>query len=168
MIMAGILGVLELASLTICMSIYLILFRVPLGITEATGALLGNSIGANNVRLAKRFALLIVKVSFIFIFFLCALTVFLHEQITGFFSDDETVCQMTKPVLIILVCGFIFDGMQGVLRGPILTLGLAPKGSIVALVVWWIIALPLSALLAFKLDLGIIGLMLGFITAFPV
>lgn len=50
--MAGMLGVLELAALTICLNVHGLLFRIPLGITEATGALLGNSIGANNVPLA--------------------------------------------------------------------------------------------------------------------
>jgi len=55
-VLGGILGVLELAALSICLNVHSLLYRVPLGITEATSALLGNSIGANNVPLAKRFA----------------------------------------------------------------------------------------------------------------
>ena len=58
--LGGILGVMELASLTICLNIHALLFRVPLGFTEASGALLGNSIGAFNVPLAKRFFRLIL------------------------------------------------------------------------------------------------------------
>ena len=74
-ILAGVIGVLPLASLTICLNMHALLFRVPLGITEATGALLGNSVGANNVRLAKRFASLIFKVAFTTMLVLSTLTV---------------------------------------------------------------------------------------------
>ena len=62
--LGGVLGVMELASLTICLNIHALLFRVPLGITEASGALLGNSIGAGNVPLAQRFFRLILKIAF--------------------------------------------------------------------------------------------------------
>jgi len=74
-ILAGILGVLELAALTICLNVHALLFRVPLGITEATGALLGNSVGANNVPLAKRFTALIFKVASTTMLVLSLLTV---------------------------------------------------------------------------------------------
>ena len=55
-ILAGILGVLELGALSICLNVHSLLYRLPLGVTEATSALIGNSIGADNVRLAYRFA----------------------------------------------------------------------------------------------------------------
>ena len=73
--MAGILGVLQLASLTICLNMHALLFRVPLGITEATGALLGNSVGANNVPLAKRFASIIFRAAFTTILVLSSLVI---------------------------------------------------------------------------------------------
>ena len=68
--MAGILGIVPLASLTICLNIQALCGRMPLGITEASGSLMGNSVGANNTRLAKRFASLIFKVAFMCILML--------------------------------------------------------------------------------------------------
>ena len=61
--MAGALGVLEVASLTICISMLAILFSVAMGIQEAVCGLIGNCIGANNVPLAMRFFSLTLKVT---------------------------------------------------------------------------------------------------------
>ena len=55
-LMAGMLGVTDLAAISLCLNVYALLFRVPLGFSEAAGALIGNSIGSDNVPLAKRFA----------------------------------------------------------------------------------------------------------------
>ena len=80
--MGGTLGVLELAALTICLNLHSLLFRVPLGITEATSALLGNAIGANNVTLAKRFASLIFKLASTSVIMLGVATILAREAIT--------------------------------------------------------------------------------------
>ena len=61
-ILAGILGVVELASQTINFNMIALLFMIPLGIQEATCAIIGNCIGANNVPLAKRFFSMINKI----------------------------------------------------------------------------------------------------------
>ena len=164
-LLGGILGVMELASLTICLNLHALLFRIPLGITEATGALLGNSIGANNVPLAKRFFALIFKIATFVMCLISSLIVLGRKQLVNFFTDDEELGEMTEQVLIVLGCAFVVDGMQGICHGPLRALSLQTKGSVVALVCWWGVALPFGALLAFRYEMGLVGLMLGFATA---
>ena len=72
---------------------------------------------------------------------------------------------MTEQAFIMLGCGFLLDGMQGVMHGPLRALGLQGKGSIVGIICYWLIALPLGSLLAFKFDFGLIGLLVGLSTA---
>ena len=90
--MGGILGVTELAALTICLNTHALLFRIPLGFTEATGALLGNSFGANNVELATRFFRLIMIIGFSTMCMLSSLTVLGRDKLVHFYSKDEELC----------------------------------------------------------------------------
>ena len=62
-VLAGMLSVLELAAQTMCLSMIGVLFMVSVGLQQATGALIGNSIGANNVALANRFFSLTLKIT---------------------------------------------------------------------------------------------------------
>ena len=163
--MAGAIGVLELASLTICLNVHGLLMRIPLGITEATGALLGNSIGANNVPLAERFFRLIFSISFVTMLLIGAVIVLARSQIVKLFSSEEDLSEMTLQAMIILGIRFLPVGLQAVLHGPIRALGLQARGSIVAFVSWIIVGLPVGAILSFKYDYGLNGLMIGLTSA---
>ena len=66
-ILAGVIGVTELASQTILISILATMFMMPLGISEASGGLIGNCIGSGNVDLARRFFSIINKFTTILI-----------------------------------------------------------------------------------------------------
>ena len=73
-VLAGVLGVVELASITVVNGIVCSLFMVPLGIQEATCGIIGNCIGSNNVPLAKRFFGIITKFTIIVVLVLCLTT----------------------------------------------------------------------------------------------
>ena len=60
-VLGGVIGVDELDSIIIIMSVCGLIFMVPVGIQEATCGIIGNCIGANNVPLAKRFFAIITK-----------------------------------------------------------------------------------------------------------
>ena len=70
-VIAGTLGVTELACQIIIMNMAATLFMVPLGIQEATCGIIGNCIGANNVPLAKRFFNMINVFTFACIAVMC-------------------------------------------------------------------------------------------------
>ena len=52
-VLAGILGVVQLDSMTINFSIMTVMYVFIIGVQEASSALIGNCIGANNIPLAK-------------------------------------------------------------------------------------------------------------------
>ena len=60
---------------------------------------------------------------------------------------------------------FLADGIAGYLAGPIRALGLQKKASYLALICYWLIGIPLSCVLAFKLDWGVTGLLSGLLVA---
>lgn len=88
-----------------------------------------------------------------------------RSQIVNLFSSDEALSEMTETAMIVLGIRFLPVGLQGVFHGPIRALGLQARGSIVAFVSWIIVGLPTGALLAFKFEQGLFGLMLGLTVA---
>ena len=78
-ILAGVLGVTELASYTVCTNVAVVNFMVPLGIQEATCGVVGNCIGADNVPLAKRFFSVITKFTISIVMALGLLTFFARD-----------------------------------------------------------------------------------------
>ena len=85
---SGIIGVRELAVMTIVNSVNYFLFQVALGLQEAASSLIGNCIGAGNVVLAKRFYRLMLKSSLIIAAVNSALLFFLRKPIINMFSDE--------------------------------------------------------------------------------
>ena len=88
-VLSGTLGVPEQASQVLVASLNSILFMAPLGVQEATTALVGNCIGANNVPLAKRFFSLIYKINTLMCITLSTITFFARWQIVAFFTAEE-------------------------------------------------------------------------------
>jgi len=164
-ILAGTIGVNELAAQTICFSIKATLFMVPLGIQEATCGIVGNCIGANNVKLAKQFFSIINKFSLFAVISLCTTLYFARESIVKFYTQEEEVVKIASDVLILISCAFFFDGLQGYLAGPIRAMGLQRKASYIAIICYWIIAIPIGSVLGIRRELGVIGLQTGFAVA---
>ena len=160
-ILAGILGVVELASQTINFNMIALLFMIPLGIQEATCAIIGNCIGANNVPLAKRFFSMINKIITVAVLIISVVTFLAREQIAACFTGDPEVREMSERLIMVTAFMIIFDGAQGYLQGPIRALGLQQRASYFAITSYWVIAIPISLIFSFWLEIGVIGLSIG-------
>ena len=62
-ILAGILGITEQAVNVILFNIIAVLYMAPVGMQEASCALIGNEIGANNPKLAKKYGKVISTIA---------------------------------------------------------------------------------------------------------
>lgn len=126
-----------------------------------TGALVGNSIGANNVPLANRFYSVAFKSTVAVVAVMSTVIILFREKLARMLTDDEEVIEVVEPLLFI--AGFIFlaTGTQTFFTGVIRGLGLQKKASYIALLSHWVIGLPLAALFAFVLDFRVNGLLMG-------
>eukprot|EP00354_Favella_ehrenbergii_P007734 CAMPEP_0170476806 /NCGR_PEP_ID=MMETSP0123-20130129/18153_1 /TAXON_ID=182087 /ORGANISM="Favella ehrenbergii, Strain Fehren 1" /LENGTH=130 /DNA_ID=CAMNT_0010748077 /DNA_START=915 /DNA_END=1304 /DNA_ORIENTATION=- len=99
------------------------------------------------------------------ILLLCLVLIFARTQIVQFFTEDEALTSMTETLMFVLGCSFMVDGMQAIHHGPIRALGLQKRAGYIAISCYWLLGLPLAALLAFKCNFGVYGLMAGFSSA---
>ena len=72
---------------------------------------------------------------------------------------------MAAPIMVIVGCNFLADGMQVYLQGLIRGLGLQEVASYIALACYWLLGIPLAIVLTFVFDIGVVGLFGGFIAA---
>ena len=138
---------------------------VPLGMAQSSAALIGNSIGANNVGLAKRFFYLILKIVVPLTAIMATIPIFACRQIVGIFTTDDELAALATPLMIIAGCNFFADGIQGILAGPIRALSLQKTAGYIALGCYWLVGIPTAGVLAFKYDMSVNGLYLGLIAA---
>ena len=160
-IIAGILGVVELAAQSSLLTIATLAAMFPLGFAEAIMSTIGNSIGANNVSLAKKFFKVVFFISVILFSFICIGLVSFRSAIASIMTNDEEVHDMIASVLIIQGCLALTHLFQLFLQGPIKALGRQNVASVISVICNYVLGIPCCLLLAFKMEMGLKGLAIG-------
>ena len=161
-VMAGWLGVIELAAHQVVITISQLFFLMMQGLSFALSILVSNACGRGDYKGVREYAGkgygMIVCIS-------ATLSVLLYVfryQAAGVFTDSPEVSAMAVSLFFVLFAYQFGDGLQlcfaNVLRGlqdvkPIMK---------VAFVSYYIIAIPVAYLLGFKTSLGLLGIWLGF------
>ena len=161
-VMAGWLGVIELAAHQVVITISQLFFLMMQGLSFALSILVSNACGRGDYKGVREYAGkgygMIVCIS-------ATLSVLLYVfryQAAGVFTGSPEVSAMAVSLFFVLFAYQFGDGLQlcfaTVLRGlqdvkPIMK---------VAFVSYYIIAIPVAYLLGFKTSLGLLGIWLGF------
>ena len=161
-IMAGWLGVLELAAHQVMLTISQLFFLMMQGLSFAVSILVSNAFGRKDIGAVKEYArkgyLMTLSIS-------ATLSVLLYcfrYEAAGIFSDSPEVTAMAVSLFFLLFAYQFGDGLQlcfaNVLRGiqdvkPIMY---------AAFVSYYLIAIPAAYLLGFKAGFGIQGIWMGF------
>ena len=110
------------------------MFEVAVGLQEATTVVIGNAIGDNNTKLAKRYFKVTCQIG-CGIFICIAFCVwYWKEPIVKLFTTEPEVLALTMATMYIVSIKHTFDGMQGYLQGVIRGLALQRIGAYIALI----------------------------------
>ncbi|KAH3764537.1 solute carrier family 47 [Pelomyxa schiedti] len=160
-VLTGIIGKTQLASNMVGMNTLSILLMVPLGMSTVGSTQIGNCLGANDgsrARVVTRVAMAITVIAEV----IQILALLGLRTVWGkIFSDDPDVIKLVSQLLL-LSCSFImFDGLQtygsGILRGC----GKQKIGALGNLASFYVVGIPIGAVLAFVVGIGIFGLWIG-------
>ena len=117
MLLATFLGTAQVAAQAIILQISSIAFMVPLGIGVTCASLVGNSIGAGKLTLAKQ----VGKISLIYSAGINAvlgvLILLVGDQFVALFTQDPAVIRETDSAIPFLSMFVMIDGLQGVASG---------------------------------------------------
>lgn len=157
----GDLGAVQLAGHQIALNVASFTYMVPLGISSAAAVRVGHAAGARDVHAAARagWMALLFGACFMSLSGFC-LFLFNH-QIARVYTPDAVVVSAGATLLIVAAVFQLFDGLQVVATGALRGAGNTRTPMLANLFGYWIIGLPLGALLCFKLHLGAVGMWAG-------
>ena len=89
------------------------------------------------------------------------ITFFGRSLIAAYITNDEAVKDTVTDMFMLVAVVYLFDGAQGFMQGPILSMGLQKTASYFVIAYYWLIGLPLAYYLSFKQNLGAMGLFAG-------
>lgn len=161
-ILVGWIGTLALASHQIMCIISQFNFMIYLGLGTAVSVRTSHFFGQGCIDEVRHTATAGFRLMLLLEVVLSALLFMVHDKMGSWFTDNAEVTAMVSSLFLVFVAYQFGDGMQinyaNALRGITDVKALA----LIAFVAYFLISLPASYLFAFPLDMGLVGVWLGF------
>ena len=156
LVMGRVAGIYAAAHNLIC-TLTSVSFMIPLAISNATAVKVGYSNGAKLYDDLKKYAFTGISISIGFMACSAVTVGLLPEFLTGLFTKDAELIKICVPIVYILCCFQIFDGLQVTLAGIFRGIKNTKIVMLANIIGYWIIAFPLGCTLAFHYHLNLLG-----------
>lgn len=167
-IMMGWLGVNALAGHQIAINLASISYMMAAGLSTAGMIRVSNQIGKGNFKAMKEAGMVVYAMAMIFMFTTALIFVVFKDFLPTLYIDDPEVVSLSASLLVIAGFFQLSDGAQviglGVLRG----MEDVKIPTLVTLVAYWVIGLPLGYLLAFNFGFAEKGIWYGLLIGLSV
>jgi MATE family multidrug resistance protein len=160
-IMIGWIGPDEQAAHQVALSVAAITYMMASGLSAAASVRVGNQFGLKNregIRTAG-FSAWVIVLLFMSISALCM--ILFKNQLPLLFNHDRNVVAIAASLLVIAAFFQLSDGAQVVGLGALRGMKDVKIPTIITLVAYWVIGLPMSYVFAFPMHLGVQGVWYG-------
>lgn len=157
-------GAESLAAHQIAVGVAGLAFMLPLGIAQAAGIRVGEAFGRRDQAAIRRIGGGAVQFALVFMGLYAALVVLSHNAIPELFTgpDGSEKTKVIAARLLLVAAAFaLADGVQVALAGALRGIGDTRYTSIVGLLAYWAVGLPIGIFLAFAADLKVTGIWIG-------
>jgi MATE family multidrug resistance protein len=158
---AGPLGAVQLAAHQVAMQFASITFMIPLGVSQAVSIRAGNLLGAGRPEAAARAGWIGIAGSAAFMSLAAATFILGRDALPQIFTNDAAVVAACAAVMPIAGAFEVFDGTQAAACGMLRGMGRPMPATVMNLIGYWLISLPLGGWLALRTSFGLRGLWLG-------
>lgn len=160
-LLVGWIGTDELAAHQIVLGLAALSYMMSAGISVSGSIRVGSAFGEGNKALIKQMGSSALFLVAVFMLFSCLIFIFLNEELISLFIHEEEVVYTAASVLIIAGLFQFSDGIQVVALGILRGIEDVNIPTIITLLAYWAIGLPVGYLLGFVLDMGIKGVWYG-------
>jgi MATE family multidrug resistance protein len=167
-LLMGLIGTVAVASHQVALQLAALTFMVPVGVAQATSVIVGQAVGRGDASEARRVVGAGLAVGVGFMSLTAALFLTLPGPLSRIFTDDLDVVAAATLLLPIAGVFQVFDGLQVVAAGALRGVGDTRVPMVLNLVGFWLVGLPICALLGFTLGLGPRGIWWGLATGIGV
>ncbi|KAK3028410.1 hypothetical protein RJ639_039620 [Escallonia herrerae] len=140
-----------------------IAYMITYGLSAAASQRVSNELGAGNPDRAKHAMGVTLKLSTLLALLVVSALGLGHNIWSGFFSSSSVIIEKFASMTPLLVVSILFDSVQGVLSGVARGCGWQHLAVYINLAMFYLIGMPIAAILGFKLKLYAMGLWMGLI-----
>jgi len=164
-LIAGLLPNPELAldALSVCMTISGWVFMISVGFNAAASVRVSNELGAGNPKSAYFSVWVVTALSALISIIISIVILCLRNYISYLFTEGEVVSNAVADLCPLLAVTLILNGIQPVLSGVAVGCGWQQFVAYVNIGCYYIVGVPLGALLGFVFKLGVKGIWGGMI-----
>jgi len=165
-LLMGLISITALAAHQIALQIAAILFMVPFGVGMAATVRVGHAVGRGDAPAVKRAGLVATSLCIIFMSAMTIVVILGRFAIARFFFGDAVesaggVIELTATLLMVGATFFVADGIQAVVAGALRGMHDTRIPLLFAVIGYWLIGFPAAYGLAFRLELGAVGIWIG-------
>ena len=161
-IMMGWIGVNALAAHQIAINLASISYMMASGLSAAAMVRIGNQLGRRDIPKLREVGFSIFGNVLIFMSFFAVMFLMFKNYLPLLYIEDIQVVEMAASLLIIAAVFQLSDGLQVVALGALRGLSDVKVPTLVTLLAYWVVGLPLGYLLAFKFHYNELGIWIGF------
>jgi MATE family multidrug resistance protein len=163
-LMMGWLGAGALAAHQIAITCAATTFMIPLGLSQAVSVRIGQARGAGEERRYLPIILGALGMAVLIMAIFAVTFMSAGATIAAWFVANAAVTTLAAQLLLIAGCFQIFDGIQITSSGALRGFEDTRAPMLIGVLSYWLVALPISYLCAFKLGFGPPGIWFGFVT----
>jgi multidrug resistance protein, MATE family len=161
-LLIGLLGAAALAANQIVFSVLGILWIVPIGMSAAVGIRVAQAAGGGEKQRARSIGVTGMGIASLWSLVFTALLILWGEWVASQFVSESEVIAIASLLFIVWGVSQIFDGIQSVGVGVLRGLFDNRYPTVVSLIAYWLISLPLGYLFGFLLDWSAAGVWAGY------
>ncbi len=161
-VLIGLLGSAALAANQIVFSVLGILWIVPIGMSAAVGIRVAQASGGGERARARNIGVTGMVLASLWSVAFTVLLLVWGDTVAGQFVKDPEVVAIATMLFVVWGLSQIFDGVQSVGVGVLRGLFDNSYPTVVSLVAYWLISLPLGYVLGFVLGWGALGVWAGY------
>lgn len=153
-------GTNSISAWTIMLRIIMFAILPAWGLANAAATLVGQNLGAAKPERSERS---VWRASYFTIYFMVLLTIiflFFADNFIGLFTTDKDVIKIGTEALIWIIIGYIFFGFGMVVSQAFNGAGDTRTPTILNLIGYWLIQIPLAWILAVWMNIGMVGIYL--------
>ncbi|KAF3786483.1 DETOXIFICATION 27 protein [Nymphaea thermarum] len=150
-------------ALSICMSINGWEMMIPIAFLSATGVRVSNELGAGNPRGAKFATIVSAATSTAIGLLFWLLILLLHNKIALAFTSSAIVLHAVSKLALLLAFTILLNSIQPILSGVAVGSGWQAFVAYINVGCYYLIGVPVGALLSWAFKLGVLGLWSGMI-----
>ena len=167
-IMMGWLGATQLAAHQIAVNLASITYMMALGISAAATIRVGNQLGQKDFKTMREAAFTSMGMGALFM--ACSAIVFIAGRhfLPHLYIDDPSVRKLAASLLVVAGMFQLSDGFQAICLGILRGMSDVKIPTLITLVAYWMIGLPIGYFMAFPLNMGAMGIWYGLLIGLTV